>query len=895
MLNKLRLRLRALFFRSKMEEELDEEVRFHLEREIEENIVRGMTPEEARYAAIRNFGGVERVKEESRDVRGVRHLEEVRQDLRYGVLMLRKHPGFTSVVVLTLALGIGVNTALFTMFHLFDRPLPLKKPGTVVALEFQASFPEYMHLRSHTKVFSELVAISAESVVLAGQGAAEEPQQVSAEFVSDTFFSVFETNFALGRAFTPEETRTPLKEPVVVLSHGLWQSRFGGVSQIVDRTVPINGLPVVVVGVTARDFVRYGAGDDQNAALWLPLTMEGRLYPDRIKSVGSDGYDNVDFAYLYLQGRLKPSQSVDEARAELAVLLGQLSGKHPQSLAKDDLRVTPMTILGGPSPSERTPALFRMIVMAAPTIVLLIACINIAGLLLARAAARQREIGVRLCLGASRWRLIRQLMTEGFLLAALGAAVGLLLSWWILETFLADTLLSALGGAHLTAAALPNLQPDLQILTYTLLVSLASCLVFGLVPALQATRVDLVATIKDEGATFGQRLSRSRLRNGLVMAQIALCMVLLILAGLLLRGLGHAMAADASFDAQKMILLQVEMSLSNYDEARTQQYYQELAERLKALPGVQMVTRADRTPGDESGYSIGLEGEPASDTTRRVRANWVGPNYFDTIGGPIVRGREFNEEDRRTRAAVVIITETLAQKLWPGADPLGKIITRSWVTPAQAQVVGVARDAKNVFGEIHPLIYEPIHPKFEPERTGRVLVRTSRNAKEMLPMLKTAARSVDPNLFLTIDTVAGHFAESGRMKNALIASAFMASLGLLALLLAAVGLYGVMAYSVAQRTREIGVRMALGASRSNILRLAIGHGMRLVICGVVIGTAMSLAMARVMRSLLFGLSPVDPLTYGSVTLLLAIVAPLACWIPARRAANVDPMIALRSE
>src|SRR5262245_37453394 len=544
------------------------------------------------------------------------------QDLRYGVRMLWKHPGFTVTAALTLALGIGVNTSLFTMVHLFDRPLPLKKPGTVVTLEFWTSFLEYQHLRSHTKVFSELAALNTESVVLGGQSAADAPQQVSAEFVSDTFFSVFETNFAHGRGFTPEETRTPFKDPVVVLSHGLWQSRFGGASNIVGRTIPLNGLPFVVVGVAARDFVRYGAGGNQNAALWLPLTMEGRLYPDRTKSVGLDGYDNVDFAYLDLQGRVKPGRSVDEARAELAVLVGQLAGKHSQDLTKDDLRVTPMTILGGPRPSERTPALFRIIVMAAPTMVLLIACINIAGLLLARAAARQREIGVRLCLGASRWRLVRQLMTEGLLLAALGGAAGLLLSWWILETFLADALLSGLGSAPMVAAALPNLQPDLQILTYTLLVSLTSCVVFGLVPALQATRADLVAAIKDEGIAFGQRLSRSRLRNGLVVAQIALCLVLLIATGLLLRGIGRAMAASASFDPQKMLLLHVEMSLSNYDEARTQQYYQELFERLKALPAVQMVTRADRAPGIESGYSIGLEGESATDTARRARANW---------------------------------------------------------------------------------------------------------------------------------------------------------------------------------------------------------------------------------------------------------------------------------
>src|SRR5262245_34804712 len=624
------------------------------------------------------------------------------QDLRYGVRMLWKHPGPTATAALTLALGIGVNTSLFTMVHLFDRPLPLKKPGTVVTLEFWTSFLVYQHLRSHTKVFSELSAISTESVVLGGQDAAEAPQQVSAEFVSDTFFSVFETNFALGRAFTSEETRTPSKDPVAVLSYGLWQSRFGGASNVVGRTIPLNGLPFVVVGVTERDFVRYGAGGNQNAALWLPVTMEGRLYPDRIKSVGLDGYDNVNFAYLNLQGRLIPGRSVDEARAELAVLLGQLAGKHPQALAKDYLRVTPMTILGGTRPSERAATLFKMIVMAAPTLVLLIACINIAGLLLARAAARQREIGVRLCLGASRWRLVRQLMTEGLLLAALGAAAGLLLSWWILETFLADALLTALGSANMAAAALANLQPDLQILTYTSLVSLASCLVFALIPAIQATRADLVATIKDEGAAFGQRLTRSRLRNGLVVAQIALCLVLLIPAGLLMRGLVHAMTAGSSFDPQKMLLLQVEMSLANYDETRTQQYYRELAARLEALPGVQMVTRAETTPGNEKARPIGLEGEAVSDTSRRVRANEVGPNYFETIGSPIVRGREFTDEERRTIAAVVVVTEALAQKLWPGVDPLGKSVSiPSWFD-SPALVVGMARDAKNIYGEIHP-------------------------------------------------------------------------------------------------------------------------------------------------------------------------------------------------
>src|SRR5262245_6098098 len=339
------------------------------------------------------------------------------QDLRYGLRTMGKSPGFTIVVALTLALGIGVNTALFTMFHLFDRPLPLKRPGAIVMIEyhekdgashFRASFQEYLHLRDHTTAFSELAASEFRDVVLAGHGGAEGPLQVPVEFVSDTFFSVFETNFALGRAFTQDETRVPFKDPVIVLSYGLWQRSFGGDPHVVGKTVPVNGLPFTVVGVTARDFVRYGS--DQKASAWLPVTMRGRLYPDTDKSTGMEWYDKIDFGWLTLHGRLKPGRSADEARAEIAVLLGQLPGEHPQGFAKLDLRVTPLTVLGSPWITARIASL-RKIVLAATTMVLLIACINIACLLLARATARQQEIGVRLCLGASRGRLVRQLMT----------------------------------------------------------------------------------------------------------------------------------------------------------------------------------------------------------------------------------------------------------------------------------------------------------------------------------------------------------------------------------------------------------------------------------------------------------------------------------------------------
>jgi putative ABC transport system permease protein len=901
MLSKIKTTLRALFRRSQTEGELSEELHHHIQRQTEQNIRLGMNPEEARYSALKAFGGVEQAKERSRDARGMRWIEELWQDLRYGVRILMKDRGFTLTAALTLALGIGVNTALFTMFHLFDRPLPLKKPGVILSVDyrekeyeynFRASYPEYLYLQSHSKVFTELAASHAREIVLTSRDSSEAPQQFSADFVSEAFFSVFETSFALGRAFTAEETGTPFKDPVLILSYSLWQNHFGGDPQIIGRSIPINGMPFVVVGVTAHDFIRYGAERNQKPALWLPLTMRGKLYPDTDTSTGMEWYEEVEFPWLHLHGRLKPGRNVEEARAELKVLLGQMDGRHPQRFAKADLRASQLTVLGAPGLAANILNL-RNIVLAATTLVLLIACINIAGLLLARAAVRQREIGLRLCLGAGRWRLIRQLITEGLLLAALGGGAGLLLAWWCLKTFLAGALLSAWGRADVVEPALSNLKPDTQILSYTLLLSFGSCLAFSLIPALRATHADLISTIKDEGGRFGQRIARSRLRNGLVVAQVALCLVLLVAAGLLLRGLGQALTADASFDPNNMLLMGVNFRPSRYNEARAQGYYQDLFERLAALPGVRSITRADWVPGDERDRPIALPGEAASGEGRRVLANEVGPNYFATIGLPILQGRGFTEEERRTMAAVVIVSASLAQSLWPGEDPLGKTILRVRQTPAR--VVGVAYDAKNLFGDVYPLLYSPIPPRRERDGSGAVLVRTSRDARELLLTVKAAAQSIDPNLYLTIETMTDHFAETSRMKNARTASALAAGLGSLSLLLAAVGLYGVMAYSLTQRTREIGIRMALGASRANILRLAIGQGMRLVICGVMLGAVLSLATARVMKSLLFGLSPADPLAYGGVILLLGIVALLACWVPARRATKVDPMVSLRTE
>jgi macrolide transport system ATP-binding/permease protein len=813
------------------------------------------------------------------------------QDLRYAVRMLVKNPGFTLTVVFTLALGIGANTAIFTLFNTQLRPLPIEEPDAVVRMEYHAtqrgwgfSFSDYLFFHDQTQVLSGLVACSDEKFLLGSQTAAAEVEEVFGEFVSDNYFSVLGVSPIHGRTFKAEENSAPGREPVVVLSHQLWQRRFGGDPNIVGQTLLLNNKTFVVIGVMGRSFAGI---PDPDTRLWLPLTMRTEMltvYHEGTTTEERNWFGSRSFQWLDVYGRLKPGMTMKEAQAETKVLMSQLRRAWPEIDSQAGVEV---------GPAQRSDKGFLQvmaIVMSATGIVLLIACSNITNLLLARATNRQKDIGIRLCLGATRRRVMRQLLTESLLLAGLGGVAGLLVSRWCLQA------VAFLWGQNLGNSAI-NLSPDSRVLAFTIVASLLSGIFSGLVPALRATRPDLITITKDETAAFGQSLTRSRLRNGLVVAQVALSLVLLIPAGLLVRGLWRALSIDPGYETKKALVVGYSLELSGYDDARARRFNQELMDRLKAIPGVQSVILGG-SPFHGAG-SVTLPDVEAYDSSGRQSDNGylVSPGFFATSGIQLTRGREFTEEEARTEAQVVVVSEATARRMWPGEEPIGKTLrVKSGEEAHLAEVVGVARDAQTWhFGEIPPVFaYVPIVQRQWQDLS--LLVRASRDANEIKPLVRATAREMEPTVRLWLKTPEEEFAH---MKWGYLgtkaASQLATALGLLALLLAAIGVHGVMAYSVSQRTREIGIRMALGASRRDAMRLVLSQGLRLIGIGAALGVAGGVAVSRAISIMFYGLSPFDPPTYLSVALLLAAVAVSAIYLPARRAATVDPMVALRHE
>jgi predicted permease len=819
--------------------------------------------------------------------------------------MLLKKPAFTLIAIITLSLGIGVNTALFAGFNLLLRPNPIKDPDTVVKIERQSedagrnfSYPGYVYYHDHAQTLLDFLPTIEEKFLLREQASGVEPLEIKGIFTSENYLSALGGKTILGRFFTQEENLVEGRDAVIVLSHYFWRQRFAGDSNIVGRTLLLNGKSFTVIGVTSPGFVGLQI---EMPDIWLPLMMradKSTLQFAGPKSEDRDWFGDREFPWLSLHARLKTGKTIAEAQAEMALLQDQGPRAAEASGPKKFIGVAPAFSAGTTESFWTTMA----ITLGASGLVLLIACSNIANMLLARGAERASEIGVRLAVGANRWRVIRLLLTESFLLAVAGGATGILLARWSVE--LLFPWVFARSSGRIFAKTALSLSPDWRVLVFAMSLSLLSSVAFGLVPALRATRQDLIPTINGGHSASGGRITRSWLRNGLVIAQVALCFVLLIPAGLLLRALTKVGDVDRGYAANKLLVVEYSVNLVKKGAPSAQLFRQQLMARLAALPGVQSVCPQADSDGQARIIPLDNLGQKAPGKQfDQVPFQWVTANYLDTIGTPLILGRGFTVEEVESKIPVIIVSQSTARILWPDENPLDKTMRVEQLMGDDsvcevmhvAKVIGVARD-NQIYrpGHIPPLFFYAPQPAFIDEYR-QLLVRAVSDAASLKEPARKEAFALEPGLILTIGTMESVFGEESLINSARVASELAAALGSLALLLAAVGLYGVMAYSVAQRTREIGVRMALGAQASQVQMHVIAQGMKLVLIGVSIGLPISMVVSRVMNSMLFGLSARDPATYVGAAALLAIAGLMACWMPARRAAKADPMIALRRE
>ncbi|HYY94051.1 MAG TPA: ABC transporter permease [Pyrinomonadaceae bacterium] len=820
------------------------------------------------------------------------------QDLRYGLRVLVKSKGFAAVAVVTLALGIGANTAIFSLIDkLLWRQLPVSEPGRLVLLSAESlnprflntifSYPDYKDYRDRNSVLSGLVAFrDAEVTVGAGEGA----ERVNGELVSGNYFDVLGVRAERGRAIRPEDDAAPGQSMVVVLSHGLWQRRFGADPPVVGQTVTLGGASYTVVGVAPAGF--NGLALERPTYFWVPLAAEQQLTGEQLFALDKRGA-----AWLRLVGRLKPGVSLEQARAGLDLLARQVrdantpEGERGRPFYERRMLLEPGG--GGISILRKDLSKPLELLLATVGLILLVACANVANLLFARAAARRKEVAVRLALGAGRARLVRQLLTESVLLALAGGTAGLLFAEWLTGLLLTYNPYK-IDLAQTSFAA----GPDARVLAFTFAVSTLCGVVFGLIPALQSSRPDLLPALKGEVSALGRKGARLGPRGPLVVLQVALALVVLVGAGLLVRSLRNLFAIDPGFRAAGVLLVPVSLDSKNYDEPRARAFLRELNERLRALPGVASVTTATVTPMGGGVYtrSLTVEGyAPQPGENIGVDANEVGPGYHELMGIPLVEGRGFTERDAAGAPPVAVINEAMARQYFPGQNPLGRHLFLGKGS-APLEIVGVARDSK-----FHSLTEPPLAHLDTPilqdpyaYRSVVFHVRAKADAAALLADVRREVKALDPALpFADAGTLTDELGNS--LAAARMAAQLSALFGAVALLLSAVGLYGAISYSVEQRTREIGIRMALGARPRDVLALVIAKGLLLTAAGAGLGLAAALALTRLASGLLYGVSATDPTTFAAVALLLSAVALAACYVPARRATKVDPMVALRYE
>ncbi|HEY7497578.1 MAG TPA: ABC transporter permease [Vicinamibacterales bacterium] len=813
------------------------------------------------------------------------------QDFRYGLRMLVKSPAFTAIAVLSLALGIGANSAIFSLVNVaLLKPIPVREPGRLAAVfttdqrnpgNLPLSHLNYKDLRDQNQVFTEMAAVTFAQVNWS-RGTASE--QIQIQVVSGNYFSLLGAPLLHGRSFHPEEDHKAT--PVAVLSHGFWERSLGRDPDIVGKTVTLNRTPFTVIGVAAQGFTGTVLGG--NPSMWVPLAMHDVVQP------GFDWYETRRGLFLFAFGRLKPDVTVEQASANMRTIFAALEqafpvdnkGRSAGSMSLLDARLNPQGQNG--VPIVRLSAILMTIV----GIVLLIACANIANLLLARASKRRKEIAVRLALGAGRLRLIRQLLTESILLSLVGGALGLLIAYWLCDALVATDLQLPLPVGE-------DLAIDRRVLLFTTLLAIATGVLFGLAPAIQASRPDVVPVLKNEivPTAMGRGVKGFfALRQVLVIAQIALSLVSLVAATVFLQSLTRSERTNTGFETKGVLVMNFNLGREGYTKERGEVFHEELVARVRALPGVQHAAIAQSAPfGGGLLRSVFPEGH---DTTTRgrilVQVNPVGLGYLQTIGIPLVKGRDFTRADAEKAPLVVIINETMADRFWPGEDPIGKRF-KFFGDDEFTTIVGVARDSKYnaVAEEPTPFIYEPLLQNYTPQAT--LHVRASSDAAALSAPVRQVVQQIDPTLSIfNVRTLEEQVSDSlAPLRTNVIV---MAAFGGLALLLASIGLYGVAAYSVTQRTREIGVRMALGAGRGSVLRLILGHGLVLVAIGVIVGTVAALGlMSLVPPALAPNVNVRDPLTLAATAALLSAIALLASSIPAVRATRIDPLIALRAE
>src|SRR5215208_375763 len=813
------------------------------------------------------------------------------QDLRFAMRRLSKSPGFTLVAVVSLALGVGANTAIFSLVNtVLLRPLPVARPERLVSVSVLGkddsmlafSYPTYKDYRDRGG--DVLAGLFAERLAPVSLSRAGDNERVWGYLVTGNYFEVLGVSAARGRTFTSEEDRAPLSAPVAVLSHACWQRRFGGDPAVVGRDVLLNGHTFRVVGVMPEGFA--GAEIVYTPEVWVPMTMQEWIEP------GNAWLERRGTQNIFGVGRLKDGVTREQAEASLNVLAEQVGREYPDTNEGQKIVLVPPGFI---VPQLRGAVVgFAAVLMSAVGLVLLIACTNLANLLLARASSRRKEIALRVALGASRWRLVRQLLTESLLLALAGGAVGLLLAVWIL----------GLVAAYRPPMDVPiwiEAAVDWRVLLFALGASLLTTLLFGLAPALQATRTDLVPALKDVASQSGR--GRSRLRSGLVVAQVTLSLVLLVAAGLTLRALARLQTASPGFEVENGLVASFDLGLQGYDKARGREFQRRLVERVRALPGVRAASLTDLFPLslNYTTNDVYVEGRPGA-RGANVPLAMVGSvehEYFGAMGIQVVPARPLGARDDEHSPRVVVVNETFARRFFPGPDPareaVGKRMSFEGDGGPWAEVVGVAKDGKYwTIGEAPQLfVYSPLAQSYG--STVTLVARTAGgDPRALIPALNAEVRALDPALPLyDVKTVEEHMGVS--LFPARVAAALLGGFGLLALVLAAMGVYGVVSYAAAQRTREIGIRVALGARRRDVLRLVAGRGMLLVALGVCLGLAGALALTRFMEGVLYGVSATDPVTFALVVAVLLGVALLACLVPARRATKVDPMVALRYE